>query len=58
VPALDRAIPDAARLAPQDRRAAVAGLTGGRTCRNVLRYDAQPPVKAIALARDEDGDGL
>jgi len=36
----------------------VAGLTGRRTCRNILSYDAQPPVKAIALTRDEDGDGL
>jgi hypothetical protein len=58
VPALDRAVPDAGRLLPQDRRTAVAGLAGGRICRNVLRYHAEPPVKAIALARDEDGDGL
>ena len=47
VAALDAAVHDADRLAPQDRPAAVTGLTGGRRCHDLLSHDAQPPVTAI-----------
>jgi hypothetical protein len=48
VAALDTAVHDADRLAAQmDQPAAVAGLTGGRGCRNLLRHDVQPPVTAL-----------
>ena len=43
---LGTAVRDAGRLAPQDRLAAVTGLTGGRGCHDPLRHDAQPPVTA------------
>jgi hypothetical protein len=48
VAALDTAVHDADRLAPQDRLAAVTGLTGGRRWHDPLSRDAQPPVTAIA----------
>ena len=50
---------DADRLAPQDRLAAVTGLTGGRGCHDLLSRDAQPPVTAIAGMRygDSGTDG-
>ena len=47
ISAFDAAVHEADRLAPQDRLAAVAGLTGGPGCHGVLRHDAQPPVTAI-----------
>jgi len=56
VAALDAAVHDADRLAPQDRLAAVAGLTGGWGCHDVLRHDAQPPVTAIGGTRCGDAD--
>jgi len=55
---LDTAVRHAAPLVPQDRRAAVAGLTGGRTCRDVLRCGDYPLVIVIALTWDEDGDAF
>ena len=54
VAALDTAVHDADRLAPQDRLAAVTGLTGGQGCRDPLSRDAQPPVTAIAGTRCGD----
>jgi len=55
VAALDTAVRDADRLALQERLDAVAGLTGGWGCHDVLRHDAQPPVTAIAGTRCGDG---
>jgi hypothetical protein len=54
VAALDPAAHDADRLVPQDRLAAVTGLTGGRGCHDPLSRDVQPPVTAIAGMRCED----
>ena len=54
VAAHDAAAHDADRLAPQDRLAAVTGLTGGRGCRDLFSRDAQPPVTAIAGMRCGD----
>ena len=54
VAALDTAVHDADRLAAQDRIAAVAGLTGGRGCHDLLRHDSQAPVTAIAGTRCGD----
>jgi hypothetical protein len=54
VAALDTAGHDADRLAPQDRLAAVTGLTGGRGSRDLLSRDAQPPVTAIVGMRCGD----
>ena len=54
VAALDMAVDDADRLAAQDDPAAVAGLTGGRGCGDLLRHDAQPRVTALAGARYGD----
>ena len=54
VAALDTAVHDADRLAPQDRLAAVTGLAGGQGCRDPLSRDAQPPVAAIAGTRCGD----
>src|SRR5690348_7913132 len=48
VAALDTAVHDADRLAPQDRLAAVTRLTGRRRCHDPLSRDAQPPGTAIA----------
>ena len=54
VAALDPAVHDADRLAPQDRLATVTGLTGGQGCHDPLSRDAQPPVTAIAGMRSGD----
>jgi hypothetical protein len=45
--AANTAIHDADRLVPQERRTAVAGLTGERGCHDILRLEAQPRVTAI-----------
>jgi hypothetical protein len=50
VAALDTAAHDADRLAPQDRLAAVTGLTGGRGCHDLLSRDTQPQITAITRA--------
>jgi hypothetical protein len=55
VAALDTAGHDADRLAPQDRLAAVTGLTGGRGCPDSLSRDAQPQITAITWAKCRDG---
>jgi hypothetical protein len=55
VAALDAAVHDADRLVPQDRLAAVAGLTGGRGCHDGLRHNAQLRIAAITRARCRDG---
>ena len=54
VAALDTAVHDADRLVPQDRLAAVAGLTGGRGCHDGLGHDAQPRITVITRARCRD----
>lgn len=54
VAALDTAVHDADRLFPQDGLVAVAGLTGGRGCRNLLRHDVQPRVRAPTGTRYGD----
>ena len=55
VAALDTAAHDADRLAPQDRLAAVTGLTGGRGCHDGLRHIVQPQITAITQARCGEG---
>jgi hypothetical protein len=45
VTAFHPAIHDAGRLAPQARRAAMAGLAGKRECHDALGTDAQPRVR-------------
>jgi hypothetical protein len=55
VAALDTAAYDADRLAPQDRLAAVTGLTGGRGSRDGLSRDTQPQITAITRAKCRDG---
>jgi len=47
VAGFETTVHDAGRPAPQDRLAAVAGLTGERRCHDVLRPGAQPQVTAI-----------
>jgi hypothetical protein len=55
VAALDTAVHDADRLAAQmDQPAAVAGLTGGRGCHNLLRHNVQPPITALTGTRYGD----
>jgi hypothetical protein len=49
--ALQTAIDGADWLAPQERRTAVAGLTGERRCHDVRRPETPPPVMAIMAAR-------
>jgi hypothetical protein len=55
VAAFEAAVHDADRLAPHERRPAVAGLTGKRECHAVYKLDAQPRVTAIVRARGGDG---
>jgi hypothetical protein len=52
VAAFEAAVDDVDRLAPQDRRAAVAGLTGERV--DAVGPDAQPRVTVIVRARCGD----
>ena len=54
VAALDLAVDDADRLAAQDDPAAVAGLTGGRGCRNLVRHDAEQRVTVLTGTRYGD----
>ena len=54
VAALDLAVDDADRLAAQDDPAAVAGLAGGRGCRNLVRHDAEPRVTVLTGTRYGD----
>jgi len=54
VAALDLAVDDADRLAAQDDPAAVAGLAGGRGCRNLVRHDAEPRVAVLTGTRYGD----
>jgi hypothetical protein len=53
VAAFDTAVHDAGRLAPQERRPAVAGLTGGRE-RHAAEPHAQPRVTAVTGVRCGD----
>jgi hypothetical protein len=55
VAAFETTVHDADRLAPQDRPAAVSGLTGGRGCHDGLGHDAQPRITAITRARCRNG---
>lgn len=55
VAAFEAAIHDADRLAPHDRRPAVAGLTGKRECQVGVRLYAQPWVTAMVRVRPGDG---
>jgi len=54
VAAFETAIHDAGRLAPQERRAAVAGLTAGPGSLDVFGPGAQPRVTAIIGASRGD----
>src|SRR5271169_7225655 len=54
VAALETAVDDADRLAPQDRRAAMTRLTGKRKRVDAVGPGAQPRVTAIARARRGD----
>ena len=62
VAAFEAVVGDADRLAPQDRRAAVAGLTGERERVDAVGPDVQPRGTVIARARCGDeartGSGL
>lgn len=49
--ALQTAVDGADWLAPQEGRAAVAGLAGERRCHDVRRPETPPPVMAIMAAR-------
>jgi hypothetical protein len=53
--AVEAAVHDADRLAPHERRPAMAGLTGKRECHGAVRFGAQPRVTAIVRARAGDG---
>jgi hypothetical protein len=55
VAVFEAAVHDAVRLAPQERRPAVAGLTGKRRYQGAVGRDAQPRVTAIVRARCGDG---
>jgi hypothetical protein len=55
ISAVEAAVHDADRLAPQERRLAVAGLTCKRGCHVARCVDAQPRVTLIAPARCSDG---
>ena len=55
VAAFEAAVHDADRLAPDDRRPAVAGLTGQRECQVAVRLYAQPRVTAMVRARPGGG---
>jgi hypothetical protein len=55
VTAFEAAVHYAGRLAPHERRPAVAGLTGERERHGVVGLDAQPRVTVIVRARCEDG---
>jgi hypothetical protein len=54
VAAFEAAIHDADRLAPDERRPAVAGLTGKRECQVSVRLYAQPWVTAMVRLRPGD----
>jgi len=54
VAAFETAIHDADRLAPNERRPAMARLTGKRDC-HAVKLAAQPRVTAIVRARGWDG---
>ena len=54
VAAFETAVHDAGRLAPQERRAAVAGPTSGPDSLDVIRPGAQPRVTAIIGASRGD----
>ena len=55
VAAFEAAVHDADRLAPHERRPAVAGLTGKRECHVGVRLYAQPWVTAMVRPRPGDG---
>ena len=55
VAAVEASVHDADWLAPQERRAPVAGLAGQRECHDILRPDAQPRVTMIVRTRCGDG---
>jgi hypothetical protein len=59
VAAFETTVHDADRLVPEERHAAVAGLTGERGCHDILQLSAQPRVTAIMRAwyRDFDRTG-
>jgi hypothetical protein len=54
VAAFEATIGDADRLAPHERRPAVAGLTGRRECHGAAGCDAQPRVMEMVRARRGD----
>jgi hypothetical protein len=54
VAAFEAAVRDVGRLAPQERRPAVAGLAGGRECHGAGLH-AQPRVTAVTRVRWGDG---
>jgi hypothetical protein len=54
VTAVETSVGDAGRLAPHERRPAVAGLTCGRECHGTGR-DAQPRVMLMVRTRRGDG---
>jgi hypothetical protein len=55
VAAFGAAVKDADRLVPDERRPAVADLTGKRECHVAIGLYAQPRVTAIVRARYGDG---
>jgi hypothetical protein len=55
VAAFETAVHDPGRLAPDERRPAMARLTGQRECHAVFKLAAQPRVTAIVRARGGDG---
>lgn len=54
VAAVEAAVHDADRLAPQERRPAVAGLTGKRGCHDAVRSNAEPRVTVIVRGHWQD----
>src|SRR6202011_1933199 len=55
VAAVEASVHDADWLAPQERRAPVAGLAGQRECHDIPRPDAQP--RGTTIVRTRGGAG-